>query len=723
MQMRQGRDAERGSIVVPAAFAIVVGILLLGSAQIGWQFFMKREMQNTVDLAALSAVQVMSDQPSAALCAKAQAAGRDGAKKQMPAFSVALEDKDIQIECVRWDPATVATSGDGVVPGVPVTSANAVRVKVDKSYDSIIPGFIPGGGKTPVAASAIATLSPESATFSVGAQLIGTNPNAPLMSLLSFVGLPTNLSVLDYKGVANVNITPAGLLKELVPGIDLNAITPTQLAAINATSSRLLEASINVLKKGDPNLLTADVQALADALRANAKLGNLTIPLFSSDTSPGLFGLVTTAGRDAALFAEVNALGFIKATIESANAAYGLAIKQLDLGLINVQAGIVEPPSIGVGGVGATAYNAQIRVFIDLDTDRLKLVAPILNLLGARIRLPLTLDLVRAKGTITDIDCYSTPRTVDILVHSSTLQACFADPGAANRFSRGQACGDELKGGRPPTTVTISLLGINLLPQRLRPLELLGWDRTVRFTVPQGTQFPLIDADDGNPGRLGDMLSQWLLTLSDGLGNPSLLANSSSDQTAQYTSLAGKYLDATQKDGKYDLTAAINLMKNGSTALGYEPIGDWTIPKGVPRACGLGLGTCWDDGSVWKGFESSVTGKGLGLLDSVLGAVLGNLLVKNCASILGALDLKTCTRNNLASYLRTNPADVDHNNQYYCGPLCTLLKPVLTLLAPTLNGLGDLVVKQILGNLLGLRIGQTETRLLDLQCSRARLVY
>ncbi len=53
-------------------------------------------------------------------------------------------------------------------------------------------------------------------------------------------------------------------------------------------------------------------------------------------------------------------LNLINTAISIANDRNGVAVKGLDLLGIKIQAGVVEPPSIAIGGVGSRAYNAQV---------------------------------------------------------------------------------------------------------------------------------------------------------------------------------------------------------------------------------------------------------------------------------------------------------------------------------------------------------------------------
>lgn len=74
---------QRGSMTVAIVFAVIVGLVLLGVAQLGYAYYMKREIQKASDLAALSAVQVLG-LGAPADCARAQQAGRPAGRRCWP---------------------------------------------------------------------------------------------------------------------------------------------------------------------------------------------------------------------------------------------------------------------------------------------------------------------------------------------------------------------------------------------------------------------------------------------------------------------------------------------------------------------------------------------------------------------------------------------------------------------------------------------------------------
>src|SRR5690606_36219456 len=138
----------------------------------------------------------------------------------------------------------------------------------------------------------------------------------------------------------------------------------------------------------------------------------------------------------------------------------------------------------------------------------------------------------------------------------------------------------------------------------------------------------------------------------------------------------------------------------GNPTLGIGALGDWNVPNGVPFACPtIYLTTCYRTGSVWDGYNATVTGEGMGALSGLLGSLLGGLAINRCNSLISTLlNYNNCVKSNLASYLQTRPGGLQDlgggtgvtdpgSDQVRCsGLLCLALTPVLETLKPLLNG-------------------------------------
>ena len=106
-----------------------------------------------------------------------------------------------------------------------------------------------------------------------------------------------------------------------------------------------------------------------------------------------------------------------------ANSEHALTLN-LGAGILTSQIGIVEPPSIGIGGVGTRAYTSQVRVFASVNAPPPTALAALRSLLT--VNLPMTIDVVNAYGTITRIcDKNSNGEyTATIRVDASLLKTC-----------------------------------------------------------------------------------------------------------------------------------------------------------------------------------------------------------------------------------------------------------------------------------------------------------
>jgi hypothetical protein len=139
-----------------------------------------------------------------------------------------------------------------------------------------------------------------------------------------------------------------------------------------------------------------------------------------------------------------------------------------------------------------------------------------------------------------------------------------------------------------------------------------------------------------------------------------------STDAATANRLADQYLKAANPGNVfYDAEKTIALLRHGDPARGIGALGDWDVVGGVPRACGaLNLGTCFETGSVWDGYNATVTGKGMGGLSGLLGSLLGGLVINRCNSLLSTLlNYNNCVKSNLASYLQTRPGGPRRRNR------------------------------------------------------------
>lgn len=691
---------QRGTFSILSAFVLLLALgflaLVLDSGRL---FLEKRRLQKLADSAALEAITRLPQGDCAAASSQAlqyasENAGRNG-------FSTGAEGHTLTVQCVTLQAA------DGLRNAVPAANGRAVRVEVTRRVPSSLVMrtsvlFSPSSPEwITLGASAVAERSEPGASFSVGAQLLRLDGDKLLGRLLAAAGLdPRTLSVLDSEGLANVAVAPAGLLHAL--GVDLGidqlrALSPQGLVELVDTRigllglDELLDLSLQVVSD---SVLKAKLALLRQDILRNPILRDIRVRLLGTPDTPGLLSIESTPDGQVgpALDTRVKLGDLLKTSLLLGLPEEQRALKVDEislLGLATVKVGIVEPPSIGVGPVGTTAFNAQIRVLVNVDTDGATLVGPLTNLLGIRIKLPIILDLVSSTGTLDAVDCQAPKPTASIRMQSQLGNLCVgripADALWATRASCASNVADEnlirLPGLSVPGKIVLPILPAN--------------DEDVTLTVGETVS---TEVNHLPIGTLVADLTRELLELLKLKANASsrdkLLADAAADVADSYLALAALQPTAA---GQYS-SADLNRIRERLEHDGF----DWDRPGGL---LGLGTQTVMQEWRSNVGNRCSGTNKAAacvrgelvkslqqnsqsGLLDGLLGSVLG--LLQN---LLG----------NTVQPL-----------------LAELLTPVVQLLEPLLDLVGSALSSLLAG--LGLELGRTDVELHALSCGIPRLV-
>lgn len=687
---------ERGASAVTLMLLMVALVAMLGLVQIGWLYATKRDLQKTADLAALAGAQQLD---------ACNAANTDNAAARGNAVADNAFTGSVQIRCGHWD---------AMAPDAPLASVdanhprNAVEVQLSRAA---LPMFGQVASMPQVRASAIARHAAPVVAFSAGARLLDVDGGAPLQRLLGTLGVDLNATeIASYRGLAQLKLTPRGLLQAL--GIPVASdLSVGQLNGL-LTASRISVGQLLDVMAGLVNqqqLAGVDLSVLRQRL-ASANLDSAQLQLGSDDTTAGLFASVVAPDGDSgsALDVQLNALDVVGSAISVGNGRNAVQLNQLNLlGAVSAQASVVEPASIGIGAVGTTAYNAQVRLRLDIDTDQLALLGPLVKLLGIRLHLPLFIDAVDGYARLADVDCTSTPHRANFDVLSSIANVCIGKPTGDWRSTR-ELCSAANMGSEQ----LVKLFGLNVLTDRIALPVLSAQDNLWVAEGATGTVAP-------NPLQVGQLLGNLTDVLFNTLGK---LFQGSDGDTTTATSLATQYLDATRKsNGSYDPQAVINALRNGSGGLGA--LGDWQT--GIVKCDSvLGLICSTQQGSVWDGFLGTTQIRG-----GLVGGLLDALGLTSCGGLVAGLAYNTCVRDNLATYLKTRPGglgstnfDPQSGNGACTTVLCALLKPVIdTTLRPLLNAVGQLL-GTTLDQLLGLQLGRTDVRVDAIQCHAAQLV-
>jgi len=689
---------QRGSITVAVVFAVLVGLVLLGVAHLAYSFYMKREMQKGADLAALSAVQVLS-MGAAADCTRAVAAGRTSALANVPSFFDTFTAADVTVECKVWDSTRTDPSGMHIFDPTSGQSFNAVRVTVSKRLTSIIPNFSGGAsGGTQVTTTAVATNTRPDAAFMVGSRLLRLQRGGLLSQLLATVGAtPAQLDVLDAAGLASVNITPSGLLKAL--GLPLSVATgvgtPAELAAVNnLTLGQLLNATLTVVNQS--GTASAGIGLINNAINTVLAVMPLNLPvkLFGDG---GVLNL-SVVGGDAtgALAANVNALNLLETALVVANGQnlinLGLSVPLLG---VDARVRVVEPPTLAVGGIGTQATSAGIRVYLRVNTSNIPLVGPLLaNTLGTKVDLPIIIDVAQSTGTLTNL-CQAplTPSQATIAVTSSVANVCLGTfPGMTSNTDQNAAHFVSLTNSCQPSSFAaiqrhqvLNVLGILPLTAKVTlPVFNSAAPVSVTLTEPPGTpSTQTVTATSINLGALASNLSDALIG-----GILGDLFNTGTPLTpAERTALATDLVGGGGSNAGNSITQVVNNLQWSTTALNQL------------------------SARLTTGGLTGVLGGTLQLVGNILSSLL--LAPVNdvvCALGITPSAIRTCRINSVATMALSGSSQVGG-----------VLSIVVNLLQPVLAPLSGLL--QQLLDVLGLSVGQTDVSLLSVDCGQPRLVF
>lgn len=305
-----------------ATIFLAIAVIVLGATDIGRYYAERRHMQSAADTAALSAVtQVASDAnctaatnavnqitnvPASLLSGKATATVTCGIWSPPPTSGASAQFTRTSGAPLPPNNQCAGLSGGTVSAG---QSVNAVCVTVSELVSGI---FI---NNATISASAIAKSVPTD-TFTLTTSLAALNGGLANKLLQVLTGSPNALSlqVLDYQGLAQVNLKLAGILANLPVGTTTGVLNGTvtlgQLANATlqaATQQNLVGANLNVLN------------AIVAALCSGSVCGGPQIAL-------GQLVSAATATGSSAVNASVNALGLLSTALQIANGTSSVSI-------------------------------------------------------------------------------------------------------------------------------------------------------------------------------------------------------------------------------------------------------------------------------------------------------------------------------------------------------------------------------------------------------------
>lgn len=759
LSLSSSRQSQHGAFSIMAAATLLMSLLFLVLVlDSGRLYLEQRHLQKIADTAALETIAKVTNGNCSSDDISVVAGYAEGNASRYGSSGETLITQCVTVSSINGLRQATLDSENG--RAVKVTTAKTVPASLVIKAQSLI-GNIPSTIR--LQATAVAERGEPTASFTVGSQLLRLENSRLLGQLLKTVGLnPEHLTVLDSKGLANAMITPAGLLKAL--GIDvgiheLKALSPQGLIDLVDTKigligiDELLAVSAEVVSD---SVLGVDLDVLRQGILSSPLLKDIKLNLLGDETRAGLLSLISNSEGPlgSALDTQVNLGDIISTSILLGvhETGQGLLIPGLNLLGQRVELGIVEPPSIGVGPVGTTAYNAQVRLYIGVDTNNLlggALRWLTETILGTRINLPIWIDVVSGQGTLEEIDCNSQPPTVDISVESKILNVCIGKLPDDLKWSTSASCESNLQ-----DLELIKLLHARILFGKTH-IPALEHDDMLRDMIAGSTastspnKLDLGNTVEGIVKGLLDLLSGLFRRPNDTLSNnPNLIYTpEQAEEDKQIRKLAVQYLKETAitSGGAYSVDNVTKLILQGSDQLDENgkkiipPLADtdWIIPKSIPTTCLLVAcpSHMWNDGTFSEAFKAY--SKPHGLLDLLGISTLDNGYYA-CGGLLSAiLAWNKCIENNLVKFLKAKPGGINMSSSIdganisdpnvsvdtmQCkGILCILLKPVVLLLKPILNGVGGLL-NLVLNDLLGIELGRTDVTVSSINCNNPVLV-
>lgn len=421
-------------------------ITILGIVEVGYLYSARRDAQKVADLAALSGVQQLTAPVDSCPAAASSAALGNAAAN---GGTAANGYSTIDISC-GGQPA----SSSSMLAPASASSVAAIKVDVTRDVNHLFGAGFAWTGTHPVTATAVATQQSPVAAFTVSSQLLELQENGTVPGILQALGLNIDETALvGPNGVANLRITPSGLLEALCQVNSADCINVAAITDVGTLNNTLAGKQISV---GDlinamtylgtqQGLAQTAITALNTIAIQAATTGNETIQLGTSATERGLFALIQAPNASSALNAQLSALDLLNVGLEVANSQHFVSLPVSVPG-VTESLSLIEPPSIAIGGVGATAYTAQIRIQLNINTNAIPLLGTLLPGLGTQVNIPIIIDLITGQGTITALCNQSTgPNTATILTQAAVLHVCAGTFDSSIFTSTSEPCDYNLK--------------------------------------------------------------------------------------------------------------------------------------------------------------------------------------------------------------------------------------------------------------------------------------
>ncbi|MDS7597110.1 TadG family pilus assembly protein [Agrobacterium tumefaciens] len=397
---RSGNIAITAGLTAP----LFVGILALG-VDYGYLTLQKRQLQQTADLAAISAAAATN--PEQAVQQYFQMNGmklgvktpqglltENGLEPFDPLKAFTNRDGYAEVVKGRYEPdATLAVDKRFVENALPT---NAVKVNIVEKGKI----FFASAFTTPPTVGAVGTAASQRiAAFSVGSRLASLNDGLLNSLLGGLLGTTVSLKLMDYRALVDADINALHIIEALALDLGLTAGTYKEVLKTEITYGKFLNvltkttgiqpAVANVLKTLEKTANKTNVKLRLEEI---VNLGPFTEKLIGSGenlkVTAGVFDLISAAA--------VAGNGGNQIALDAGAVIPGLAAVKITLAIGEPP---VETPPLAVGGQGTVVRTAQTRLSVNVTVDGLQAIA------GLKINLPLYVEVANAEARLADLRC------------------------------------------------------------------------------------------------------------------------------------------------------------------------------------------------------------------------------------------------------------------------------------------------------------------------------
>ena len=425
---------QRGSMALTLLLLMVGLMAIVGVIGVANVLWVKRDLRKAADLAALSAVsQVTEDGTCSAATSTADRIAPQNLASSLEAGASML------VTCGVWQaggtaaPTFNSTAGaaevNGQCDGLAAASAasvanmlpNAVCVTVSKA---VLPGFFLNGMTVSASAIAVAQAQDQFTLTTSLAALDGGLENQLLGALLN--GSPDSnvlaLQAVDYQGLAQTNISLAGILANL--GVGSN----TTILSGNATIGQLANAMVQAATQ--EGVAAADLNVLNAIIAQLGTTGGVSVSL------PGLVNAVSVTGTSA-VSGSVNAFGLLATALQVANGTHPISISSFNIqtpsslgsvlsGSVSAKAWIAgNPPATASGPPGPSGCGetnpTNCTTWAQTNQGVISLSTSLTVLSGVTVNLPLTVYIAPATAGLEAVTCGPNEKNATVNVQTGVL--------------------------------------------------------------------------------------------------------------------------------------------------------------------------------------------------------------------------------------------------------------------------------------------------------------